>query len=145
MRWASWADSRGWTPRGRATFCEAAGDAVASPAARGILLALSPAGPTAKKSWYLRAEDDGSFETWRWALEQAGVPPPDDDAGSSRGDHAGADGEEPAPSDGGGADARTLAPFARARISALAVVLPWRARSSSMGVPASSGPEYVRI
>ena len=42
MRWASWADSRVWTPRGRATFCEAAGDAVASPAARGILLALSP-------------------------------------------------------------------------------------------------------
>ena len=29
------------------------------------------------KSWYLRAEDEGSFETWRWALAQAGVPPAD--------------------------------------------------------------------
>ena len=33
-----------------------------------LMLALVPAGPAAKKSWYLRAEDADSFDTWKWAL-----------------------------------------------------------------------------
>ena len=34
-----------------------------------LILSLTPASSAAKKSWYLRAEDAESFETWRWALE----------------------------------------------------------------------------
>ena len=34
-----------------------------------LLMALLPAAAPAKKSWYLRAEDAESFETWKWALD----------------------------------------------------------------------------
>lgn len=37
-----------------------------------LVFALVPAAPTAKKGWYLRALDAESFETWRWALTEAG-------------------------------------------------------------------------
>jgi hypothetical protein len=33
-----------------------------------LILSLVPELPPAKKSWYLRAEDSESYETWKWAL-----------------------------------------------------------------------------
>ena len=45
-----------------------------------LLLALLPAAAAVKKSWYLRAEDAESFETWKWALEAAGAAGEDEAA-----------------------------------------------------------------
>ena len=36
-----------------------------------LMLALLPASPSAKKSWYLRAVDAESFETWHRMLKSA--------------------------------------------------------------------------
>ena len=38
-----------------------------------MMMHLLPATPAAKKSWYLRAVDAESFETWQWALRSAGA------------------------------------------------------------------------
>jgi hypothetical protein len=37
-----------------------------------LMLALLPVSPAAKKSWYLRAVDAESFDTWRRALNTTG-------------------------------------------------------------------------
>ena len=37
------------------------------------MLLLCPATKAATKCWYLRAEDQDAFETWRWALGAVGA------------------------------------------------------------------------
>ena len=60
-----------------------------------LMMSLQPAvpggGKKAQKSWYLRAEDESSFETWRWAFEAAGAPA-EGDAMVSAADAAGPNG-----------------------------------------------------
>ena len=49
-----------------------------------LMMHLLPAVPAAKKSWYLRAVDAESFETWQWALCSAGAGGGAGGQGSSR-------------------------------------------------------------